>query len=104
MTLPAYTSNKFDTRCKRNLVHLQRIRYINDRRQNYTWRNIFDTALRKAIYSHDWNHVAFLLKKVPIWEHHHMDMPLYVRVSNKFGFYFVLYKNSNVSWQMKKLL
>ncbi|XP_041988685.1 uncharacterized protein LOC121740044 [Aricia agestis] len=75
--------SSYDTRCKRNLVHLQQ------RKSNYSleikkksWFHLYQIALRRAIYSHDWDRLSILLKKSPIQEHALRtvdDLVLYVR-------------------------
>lgn len=74
-----------DKRCKRNLVHLQTNRSLYDsENRKKKWRNAFQIALRRAIYSHDWDRLVYLLKKSPIWEHSSNrpeEMHIYLRVS-----------------------
>lgn len=55
--------------------------------RNKKWRNAYQMAIRRAIYSHDWNQLLYLLKKSPIWEHASNkgdELPLYIRVCDKF--------------------
>ncbi|CAG9579056.1 unnamed protein product [Danaus chrysippus] len=72
-----------DKRCKRNLVDLQTCKSLYEtdlRRKN--WRNAYQMALRRAIYSHNWNQLLYLLKKSPIWEHATEkadEYPIYIR-------------------------
>ncbi|XP_068632353.1 uncharacterized protein [Battus philenor] len=72
-----------DRRCKRNLLHLQQHGSTSesDFRQK-KWRHKFHLALSRAIYSHDWDKLLYLLKKSPIWEHDTKrldEMPIYIR-------------------------
>ncbi|XP_064072051.1 uncharacterized protein LOC135193451 [Vanessa tameamea] len=76
-------SKPHDKRCKRNLLQLQMDKslYETDLRSK-KWRNAFQIALRRAIYSHDWDQLVYLLKKSPIWEHasnRSDELPLYIR-------------------------
>lgn len=75
-----------DNRCRRNLVHLQlpNSNYHLELKRK-SWFHVYHLALRKAIYAHDWDQLAVLLKKSPIWEHskrgrRYDDLSLYLRV------------------------
>ncbi|KAJ2950232.1 hypothetical protein O0L34_g11594 [Tuta absoluta] len=56
-------------RCKRNLVDLQMRSTARGEINRKVWRTQFKLAITKAVYSHDWNKLLYLLKKSPIWEH-----------------------------------
>ncbi|CAB3235267.1 unnamed protein product [Arctia plantaginis] len=73
-----------DTYCKRNLVKLQQSKMIGGKNSPYgkKFKAAFRTACCRAIYSHDWNKLLYLLKKCPPWEHDWKDVneaALYVR-------------------------
>lgn len=71
--------------CKRNLVKLQQsktnMKYVDKELRNF--KSVHRIACCKAIYSHNWNKLLYLLKKCPPWEHNWKDdeAALYVRVS-----------------------
>ncbi|XP_023934284.2 uncharacterized protein LOC112043208 [Bicyclus anynana] len=59
-----------DGRCKRNLALVQQSKSVDDNDfYIHGWKYSYHVALRRAIYSHKWDQVAYLLKKSPIWEH-----------------------------------
>lgn len=76
-----------DSYCKRNLVKLQQSKMIGGKNSLYydkKFKTVFRAACCRAIYSHDWNKLLYLLKKCPPWEHDWKDVneaALYVRVS-----------------------
>lgn len=72
--------------CKRNLLKLQQsrtnVKYADNDLRNF--KSVHRIACCKAIYSHNWNKLLYLLKKCPPWEHNFKDVneaALYVRVS-----------------------
>ncbi|XP_075974253.1 uncharacterized protein LOC142975350 [Anticarsia gemmatalis] len=71
--------------CKRNLVKVQQSKMSGNKYNIFCDRK-FKTAYRmaccKAIYSHNWGRLLYLLKKCPPWEHDWKDIneaALYVR-------------------------
>ncbi|KAH9639977.1 hypothetical protein HF086_008072 [Spodoptera exigua] len=62
--------------CKRNLLKLQQSRN-NAKYQDKdlrTFKSLHRIACCKAIYSHNWNKLLYLLKKCPPWEHNWKDV------------------------------
>ncbi|CAH1646429.1 unnamed protein product [Spodoptera littoralis] len=62
--------------CKRNLLKLQQSRN-NSKYQDKdlkTFKSVHRIACCKAIYSHNWNKLLYLLKKCPPWEHNWKDV------------------------------
>lgn len=77
-----------DSYCKRNLVRLQQSRMEcgNNCKRYYDkkFTTLYQSACYRAIYSHNWGKLLYLLKKCPPWEHEWKDInesALYVRVS-----------------------
>lgn len=72
--------------CKRNLLKVQQNR-MNVKYQDSdikSFKSVYRIACCKAIYSHNWNKLLYLLKKCPPWVHSFKDVneaALYVRVS-----------------------
>ncbi|XP_021197249.3 uncharacterized protein LOC110381282 [Helicoverpa armigera] len=79
-----YSVDPIKTYCKRNLLKLQQSR-INAKYQDpdlKTFKSVYRIACCKAIYSHNWNKLLYLLKKFPPWQHNWKDVneaALYVR-------------------------
>ncbi|XP_030026454.1 uncharacterized protein LOC115444711 [Manduca sexta] len=64
--------------CKRNLALVQShrsTRKLHDLSGTLTdihsWKSVHQLAVCKAIYSHDWDKLLYLLKKCPPWEHNY---------------------------------
>lgn len=74
-----------DPRCRRNLLQLQLEGSSTENNQRQRkWRHKLHAAMSRAIYSHDWDKLLYLLKKSPIWEHESRrldQLPIYARVS-----------------------
>ncbi|XP_059055572.1 uncharacterized protein LOC131849509 [Achroia grisella] len=73
--------------CKRNLWRMQKdkIEPLRLLQQSPTSRK-FQLAIHRAIYSHNWNKLLYLLRKFPIWHHYQMcgglnmdTMVIYIR-------------------------
>ncbi|KAM3963758.1 uncharacterized protein ACR2FA_002280 [Aphomia sociella] len=57
--------------CKRNLLKMQNSKINPTRhRQQEPSKDMFHFAIYRAIYSHNWNKLLYLLKKYPIWHHY----------------------------------
>ncbi|XP_013149194.1 PREDICTED: uncharacterized protein LOC106111606 [Papilio polytes] len=72
-----------DPRCRRNLLQLQLEGSSTENNQRQRkWRHKLHAAMSRAIYSHDWDKLLYLLKKSPIWEHESRrldQLPIYAR-------------------------
>ncbi|XP_049868477.1 uncharacterized protein LOC126368496 [Pectinophora gossypiella] len=67
-------------RCKRNLLELQSQSKVSNAINRKKWRTQYKLALGRAVYSHDWDKLLFLLKKSPPWEHDiKLDFDFYIR-------------------------
>ncbi|XP_031762789.1 uncharacterized protein LOC116412637 isoform X2 [Galleria mellonella] len=57
--------------CRRNLLKMQS-NIISQRRHRMQMpsNDMFHFAIHRAIYSHNWNKLLYLLKKYPIWHHY----------------------------------
>lgn len=79
-------------RCKRNLLELQRNKSTSQSDwSRKKWKTQYQMALTRAVYSHNWDRLLYLLKKSPIWEHNPRylhELPIYIRVTQNF-FYLV---------------
>lgn len=74
-----------ETFCKRNLLKLQQSKTNNSKYTIYNdtrFKTVYRIACCRAIYSHNWNKLLYLLKKCPPWVHDWKDIneaALYVR-------------------------